>query len=117
MADFSISSQAITPGSAIVGLAGDIGEECFDSLEDEFSKLLDSGVSGIVLDLSGVEAVSSACIGAILDMSRLLAARDGKLVAAAAKPKILGTMELLGLQDTLTLADTVDGAKKLISNL
>lgn len=117
MGELEIGSQTITSHTAVTALRGDMDSGNFSLLEDEFNKLLESGVLGVVLDLSGAESLSSAGVGAILNMSRLLEARKGKLVLAAAKPKLVGTLELLGLQDALNMADTAEQAKKTIASI
>ena len=117
MAELSVHSQAINSSTAVTKLSGEMDANNFDVLEDEFNKLLESGIAGLVLDLSGLDAASSAGIGAVLNMSHLLAARKGKLVAAAARPKVLGTLEMLGLQEALAMADTAEAAKKMVAAL
>ena len=117
MGELEIGSQTITSHTAVTTLKGEMDSGNFGLLEDEFNKLLESGVIGVVLDLSGAEGLSSAGIGAILNMSRLLGSRKGKLVLAGAKPKLAGTLEMLGLQDALQVADTAEQAKKMIASI
>ena len=117
MAELTIGSQTITNCTAVTTLAGEMDEGNFGLLEDEFNKLLESGVTGLVLDVSGLDGVTSAGIGALLNMSQLLEAKGGKLIVTAAKPEILGIVEILGLRETLSLADTAEQAKKLIASV
>lgn len=117
MEDFSIGSQTLTANTAVTKLAGDMDAHAFDLLEDEFSKLLESGVNGVVLDLSGLDSMSSSAVGAVVNMDRLLAGRGGKLVAAAVRPKVMGLLEMLGLGETLTFADNAEAAKKIVSSI
>lgn len=117
MAEFEVNSQTITSVSALTKITGEMDSDNFDVLEDEFNKLLESGVLGLVLDLSGVDALSSAGIGAIINMSRLLEARKGRLVVAAMRPKLVGLIEMLGLGEALTIMDTADQARKTIASI
>jgi Anti-anti-sigma regulatory factor (antagonist of anti-sigma factor) len=117
MAEFTASSVTLTGCTAVVSLAGDLGESDFEALEEEFNKLLESGVLGLVVDASGLESTTSAGLGAVINLSRLLAAKNGKLILAALKPKIAGTIEMLGLNDTVELADTAEHAKKIIASI
>ena len=115
MDEFTVTSSQLFPsGSALTKLTGEMDGSNFDLLEDEFNKLLESGIDGLILDISGVDGLTSAGIGAILNMSSLLASRKGKLVVAAPRPKILGTIEMLGIQDTLTIAPNFEAAKKIL---
>lgn len=117
MAEFTVVSQTLTATTAITKLAGDMDNSSFDVLEDEFNKLLESGTLGVVLDISALDSVTSSGVGAILNMTHVLASRKGKLIVAAARPKILGTLEMLGLLEALNLADTADTAKKMMTSV
>lgn len=117
MAEFSISSQTITAKTAVTKLAGEMNNDSFDMLEDEFNNLLESGVLGVVLDISGLDYVTSSGLGALINMSQVLAARKGKLVVAAARPKFVGGLEMLGLEEALILADTAEAAKKMVTSV
>lgn len=115
MEEFTVSSQTITPSAAVVRLAGDMDLNAFDLVEDEFSRLLESGVKGVALDLGGLGSLSSSAIGAIIDLNRLLAEREGKLVLAGARPDTAGLLEMLGLGEAFAFADNVEAARKTIS--
>lgn len=117
MADLEITTQTITGVTAMTKLSGDMDTGNFDLLEDEFNKLLDSGILGLVLEISGLDSLSSAGIGAILNMSRVLETRKGKLIVAAARPKIVGLIEMLDLRELVTMTDTADQARKIVSSI
>lgn len=117
MAELGITSQTLTATTAIVKMAGDMDSGNFDTLEDEFNKILESGVVGVVIEISGLDSLSSAGIGAIINLSRVLEERKGKLVVAAARPKIVGLLEMLDVREVLTLAETAENARKIITSL
>lgn len=117
MAELTVTTQTLTASTAVAKLAGEMGPHGLDALEDAFSLMLESGVKGLVLDLSGLDSVSSAGVGAFLDMASVLAGKKGKLVLAALKPKILGTLEMLRVHETLVIANNVEAARKLFAGL
>ena len=117
MTDFTINSQTVTASVAVTKMAGDMAGEYFDMLEDEFNRLLESGIRGLVLDFAGVDALSSAGLGAIINMSHILADRNGKLFVAAPRPKVLGVIEMLGLTEVITIVDSPEQAKKMASSI
>ena len=114
MAEATISSQSINAANALASLGGSLDAENFDIIEDEFNKLLESGVTGIVLDLSNLEAVSSSGLGAMLNLAQILAERDGRLVLASVKPKLEGLLEMLGIKERFTIADSIERAKQAV---
>lgn len=117
MAELSVSSQTITNATVVVKMAGDMDSGNFGLVEEEFNKLLDSGIRGIVLDLSEVDMLSSSGIGAFIDVSRLLETRKGRLILAAARPKIAGLLEMLGVEESFAIVDTAEQARKMIASI
>ena len=117
MPDLTVNSQTLTANTAVTKLGGEVDSLNFDRLEDEFNKLLESGVQGLVLDLSGLDSIASAGIGAILNMSIVLNGKSGKLVVASPRPKVQGTLEMLNLCEALTIVDSLDAGKKLVASI
>lgn len=115
MAELKIQSQTLAANTVVCRLEGALDGEAFDNIEDEFNNLIESGVVGVLLDLSGLESFSSAGMGAILNLGQALAARGGKLVCAAARPGVLGTIEMLDIGEALALEDSVDAGRKAIA--
>ncbi len=117
MTEFTISSQAITGKTAAIRMAGDMTIASFASIEDEFNKVLDGGIAGILVDITGLDSMTSAGLGALVNLSQVLADRQGKAVVAGPRPKVLGLLEMLGMQEALTIVDTPEKAKKLIASI
>ena len=115
MAELKITSQTLTASTAICKLEGDLDGDNFDLLEDEFNKLLESGVLGVVMDLSALESFTSSGLGAIVNMAIVLRARGGKLIAASLRPGVLGTIAMLGAQEAQSVADSPYAARKAIA--
>ncbi len=117
MTNLTITSQPLTPATIVCALSGELDPDGFEPLGEEFDKYLHSGIRGVVLDMSGLESFTSAGLGAILNMSRALREREGRLVLACPKPEVLGTIAMLGLQDAVPIADSLDAAKKLLADI
>jgi anti-anti-sigma factor len=114
MAEFSITTQTMTSQSAIVRMGGVIDDLAFDLLEDEFSKILESGVIGLILDFAKVENITSDSLGAILNLAHILKSRGGKLCVAAPSPEIRETIVMLGVDEQIGLEETPDAARKTV---
>ena len=114
MAEFSLVTQTMTSQSAIIRMSGFIDDLAFDILEDEFSKILESGVLGLVLDVAKVENITSDSLGAILNLAHILKSIGGKLCVAAAIPEIRETIVMLGVDEQIGLEETADAARKSV---
>ncbi|MDR3077307.1 MAG: STAS domain-containing protein [Planctomycetota bacterium] len=117
MAEFSLKSTSMTPAVAISRLSGAMTPADLDYLENEFGKLKDAGALGLILEISALEGVTSAGLGAIVEMSKTLQEKGGRLVVAADGGGFARLAAMLGLQDRLTLAKTLDQAKKEMSGI
>ncbi len=115
MAEFGIISQTITNKIAVLRLSGAMDDEAFDKMEDEFGKMLESGVLGVIIDLSGIESVSSDGLGTLLNLATVLKTRSGKLAAGGASPEIADTIALLGIGELLGYEETTDAARKAVT--
>lgn len=117
MAKLTITGQPLTSRTAVCKLAGDLDADGFDALEEEFEKCLNAGILGLLVDASGLDSLSSAGLGALLNMARVLRERDGKLVLASLAPDVRGTIDMLGLQDAVPLADNPDAGRRLLAGI
>lgn len=115
MANFSITTQSLAPTAAMSKLTGTLDGDAFEVLEEEFSKLLQSGVKALVLEASGLENLTSAALGAFIDMKRVLGERGGVLTLALLRPGNEGLLEMLDLKNALPLAGSLEEARKIIT--
>jgi anti-anti-sigma factor len=115
MAELRIQSQTLTGNTVLCKIAGDVNGENFDTLEGECNTLIESGVVGVLADLTGLQSVTSAGLGALLNLGQVLSSRGGRLVCAGAGPGVLRTVEMLGIQEALTLQDTPDAGRKALA--
>lgn len=115
--ELTVVSQTITASTVVVKLSGGVDGANYPSLEDGINQMLESGVLGLVLDVTGLESISSAGLGAIVHLSTTLADRKGKLIVVVSDEKTEGLLDLLGLSETLTLAKTPEAARKALAAL
>ncbi len=115
MAELKVQIQTLTAATALCKVEGDVTAANFDTLEDECNKLIESGATGVLMDVSGLESFTSAGMGAILNLGRVLSSRGGRLVCAGAGPEVLRTVEMLGVRDALFLQDTLDAGRKALA--
>jgi anti-anti-sigma factor len=70
----------------------------------------DAPGGGLVLNLSGMETISSSAIGAMLSLSRELAKTGRGLVLAAVSQSCVDVLDLLRLQDVFQIFPTENAA-------
>lgn len=117
MARFSIATQTPTPVLALCAMEGEPNADAFESTEEEFGKILSAGMKAVILDVAKLERLTSPVLGAIVNLNRLLAKRGGMLVLTRPNPENEGLLEILGIRDSLTIAESPEAARKLTANV
>lgn len=79
-------------------------------LEAMLVEQLDGGCSGIVLDLSDLDYISSAGLRVILMAGKRLRLSGGRLVLARMRESVRDLFEMSGFLSLFPLADSVDAA-------
>ena len=75
-------------GNQRVSLAGRLDTHTYGDLDQQLAPVLASSIQSLVLDLAGLEYISSAGVRSIFKARKALAARGGKVVVVNPKPQI-----------------------------
>ncbi|GJQ27951.1 MAG: hypothetical protein HBSAPP02_29830 [Phycisphaerae bacterium] len=94
----------------VARLKGTFGSVETDTLDKELVPALGAAPGRIILDLSGLEMLGSAGVGAMLKLRRKVDEAGGKLVLADAPENIMKILEFSELHRVFTTALTVDSA-------
>lgn len=75
-------------GNQRVSLAGRLDTHTYGDLDQQLAPVLASTIQSLVLDLAGLDYISSAGVRSIFKARKALAARGGKVVVVNPKPQI-----------------------------
>lgn len=90
-----VSMQQKALGAYVVSPSGQINGQSYGILEDKLDQLLEEKPTLIVLDMAGVDYLSSAGIRVILKAQKTLRAKAGKLVFLNLQPQIRKVFEII----------------------
>jgi anti-sigma B factor antagonist len=91
----------------VVEIAGDIDSNTAPQAQERVLPLVQPG-SKILLDMSGVEYMSSAGLRMLLSMYRQISRGDGGIVLVGLSEEIKDTMSVTGFLNFFVNCDTVD---------
>jgi len=91
----------------VVEISGDIDSNTAPLAQDQVLPLAQPG-SKILLDMSGVEYMSSAGLRMLLSMYRQISRGSGDIVLVGLSEQIKDTMSVTGFLNFFTTRDTVD---------
>jgi anti-sigma B factor antagonist len=97
----------------VVELAGDIDSNTAPQAQERILPLLQPAVK-ILLDMSGVEYMSSAGLRMLLSMYRQVSRQNGGIVLVGLAEGIKDTMSVTGFLNFFTIRDTVDDGLKAL---
>lgn len=78
-----------------VALSGRLDTNTYQALDEKLAPLLGSEVTSLVLDLAGLEYISSAGIRSLFKARKALAAHGGKVLVANPQPQIRKVFDLV----------------------
>ncbi len=104
MEDLSISQEKIGDIVDLVKLSGNLDAHTFESFEEVIDKLLGEGRYRIIVDMAGVDYVSSAGVGIFIAAANEVEENEGLMVILGLSPSVLDVFDLLGLTETFEIA-------------
>jgi len=78
-----------------VALSGRLDTHSYDELDRRLAPLLASDIRSLLLDLGGLEYISSAGIRSVFKARKALSARGGKVVVANLQPQIAKVFDIV----------------------
>jgi anti-sigma B factor antagonist len=104
---FSVSREA---GHAVLSVTGNVDAGTEQRFRDALTSVLAHGVARIVVDLSRVAFMSSAGIGVLMGVRRVLADAGGSLALAAPHGEVAQVLSITGVAEAIPVAACVADA-------
>ena len=101
-----LSEQGVT----VASVAGSIDGHTFDVLESRLQEIFKDGCHKVVLDLSGVQYISSAGVGVFIGALHEVQERNGNIVLLGPSPDVREVLEILNLNVLMQITDDLDAA-------
>jgi anti-anti-sigma factor len=98
----------------VVSVQGRLDASTSPQLQSHFETLMATGTPFFVLDLVGVDYLSSGGLRMLLFVTKKVKALDGGLVIANVHPFVEDLMTMAGFNKLIPAADSVDEAIKLL---
>jgi len=108
---FSVSLES---GYAVLSVAGELDAGTEQPFRDALTSVLAHGVPRIVVDLSRVTFMSSAGIGVLMGVRRVLADAGGALALACPHGEVSQVLSITGVGEVIPVAATVPDAVALL---
>jgi anti-sigma B factor antagonist len=105
-------TESTVDGVQVLKLAGYLDGHTFVDLERKFEDLYKRGKYRLVIDLSGLNYIASAGVGALINSHHQASSNKGSVQLANAGPNIKEIFDILGLDSIFTMYTSVQTAVK-----
>lgn len=103
--DFNYELEVLEQdGAAVLKLAGPLDAHTFDRLEALFNELFGKDTYKLLVDMSGVDYVSSAGVGAFFNALSCARENNGNIVFMNLAPNVRELFNSLGLESIFSVA-------------
>ncbi|MBN1807812.1 MAG: STAS domain-containing protein [Planctomycetes bacterium] len=110
MPGFSIKTERMNASTAILQVEGFLDAHTFERLEEEINGLFAEGIYRLVVEISGVDYISSAGAGVFIGAITEAQENSGDIVLVNPTPNVLDVFDLLGLTQIFSICKTREEA-------
>ena len=112
MPAFQILKEKLPEGVIFLAVRGFLDAHTFEELERTINDIFEEGNYKLVVDLSGLDYISSAGAGVFIGAIGTAQENDGNIILMRPSPNVKEVFDLLGLSQIFTFKDNRDDAAK-----
>ena len=112
--DFSIDKKLLGD-VALISVTGFLDAHTFEELEEAITEMFSVGRYRIIVDLSGVDYISSAGAGVFIGALSESQENGGNIVLMNPTPNVREVFDLLGLSQIFNIVDDLEKAKSVFA--
>ena len=110
-----VEPEAGSSGIVEVQISGFLDAHTVDTFERKMEQILAQDHNRVIMDVSQLNYISSAGIGALMVLLQQLRRRQGDLVILQPSAKVYKILDLLGFTRIFNIAQDHDGAVQMLS--
>lgn len=114
MAEFKILKSQLKNGIVMLTVQGFLDAHTFEELEKTINELFENNTYRLVVDLSGLDYISSAGAGVFIGAIGTAQDNNGDIVLVKPSSNVKEVFDLLGLSQIFTFKETPDEAVKAL---
>ena len=103
-------TKLTSPGATLLFAPGPLNFPDVDRLRQQLTSLVEAGAVHVVVDLSGIDAIDSSGIGALISGLKAAKSAGGDLRLVAPTPAVASVLDMMNLDTVLTAHDSHEDA-------
>ncbi|MHC4779965.1 MAG: STAS domain-containing protein [Planctomycetota bacterium] len=113
MSDFSIDTKDVGGGVHLIKVNGFLDAHTFEEMETTINNFFNESNFQIIVDLAGVDYISSAGAGVFIGAIGTAQENQGNIVLMKPTSNVMEVFDLLGLSQLFSFAEDIEGAVAL----
>jgi anti-sigma B factor antagonist len=109
-----LQTEQMNDGTMKINLLGRLDIVGTNAIDLRFTSLTATRKANVIVDLSGVDFLSSMGVRLLLSNAKALASRGGKMVICTPDPMVRKVLETTGTDAIIPLYDDVDSAHQAL---
>lgn len=110
MPAFQITKEKLPDGIIIITVKGFLDAHTYEQFEKTLDELFDANVYRIIVDLSGLDYISSAGAGVFIGAIGVIQENNGNIILMNPTPNVKEVFDLLGLSQIFSFASDRESA-------
>lgn len=115
MPAFQIQKENVRSGIVLLTVRGFLDAHTFEQLEKTIHELFETNVYRLIVDLSGLDYISSAGAGVFIGAIGTAQENEGNIILVKPSPNVKEVFDLLGLSQIFTFKENKDEAAAVLT--
>ena len=95
-------------------LKGSVDSDTYCNLQEKLSEVIDDNTKAVILDMGGVDYISSAGIGVVMSTKKLLQQKNANFAMVNLQPQIKKVFDVMKLLPVIDILNNMPEADKYI---
>lgn len=100
-----------------VELKGSIDSDTYQELQEKLNEVIDDNTKAVILDMGGVNYVSSAGIGVVMNTKKSLQQKNANFAMVNLQPQIKKVFDVMKILPMIDILDDIPEADKYIDQI
>jgi anti-sigma B factor antagonist len=106
---YLLTQRPITPETQVIAVEGELDMAAAPELQATVDRLIDGGITTLILNLNEVTFVDSAAVGVVMYTAKRMRQEAGALEIVCGEPNVLRIFEIVGLDRQLSISPSMPG--------
>ncbi len=96
---------------------GPVDSDTYNELQEKLNEVIDDNTKAVILDMGGVDYISSAGIGVVMNVKKSLHQKNANFAMVNLRPQIKKVFDVMKILPVIDILDDIPEADKYIDQI